>query len=100
MAVKPSIKINVTVFSLHPTNVVVFPGYSGFPIHRLGCLELETFSVSKVGPPPPPPPPPSMNPYSKALYDDLSKQLFKFPSYDDLSKQFFKFPSYDDQAIL
>ena len=39
-----------TGFSLHPTNVVVFsPGYSGFHILPLGCLELEAFSsFSKV----------------------------------------------------
>ena len=42
-----AVKINIIAFSLHPTNGF-FPGYSNFPIHSMGCLELEAFFLLSV----------------------------------------------------
>ena len=55
--------INLTSvgFCLRLTNGFFPPGYSGFPVHPLGCLELETFLFQGWTPPHPP-----INLYSKA----------------------------------
>ena len=65
MAMKPSLRLISIGFSLHPT-IGVFPRYSGFPMHPLGCLEMKAFVV-----PPSTLPPPSFfpDPHLRCLRD-------------------------------